>query len=55
MSCFSKTSGNEFCHQLQLENFSKPGKTLVGSDSHTPAYIEQWGMIAIRAGLDVTQ
>lgn len=28
--------GNGICHQLHLENFAKPGVTLVGSDSHTP-------------------
>jgi aconitate hydratase len=28
--------GNGICHQLHLENFAKPGKTLIGSDSHTP-------------------
>lgn len=28
--------GNGICHQLHLENFAKPGKTLLGSDSHTP-------------------
>lgn len=45
--------GNGVCHQLQLENFSKPGKTLVGSDSHTPT-CGAMGMIAIGAGgLDV--
>ena len=32
---FSKP-GNGVCHQLQLENFAKPGKTLVGSDSPIP-------------------
>lgn len=49
---FSKP-GNGVCHQLQLENFSKPGKTLVGSDSHTPT-CGATGMIAIGAGgLDV--
>ena len=32
---FSKP-GNGICHQLQLENYGKPGKTLLGSDSHTP-------------------
>ena len=49
---FSKP-GNGVCHQLQLENFSKPGKTLVGSDSHTPT-CGAMGMIAIGAGgLDV--
>lgn len=45
--------GNGVCHQLHLENFSKPGKTLVGSDSHTPTS-GAMGMIAIGAGgLDV--
>ena len=49
---FSKP-GNGVCHQLQLENFSKPGKTLVGSDSQTPT-CGAMGMIAIGAGgLDV--
>ena len=49
---FSKP-GNGVCHQLQLENFSKPGKTLVGPDSHTPT-CGAMGMIAIGAGgLDV--
>lgn len=28
--------GNGICHQLHLERFSKPGQTLIGSDSHTP-------------------
>lgn len=28
--------GNGICHQLHLENFARPGATLVGSDSHTP-------------------
>ncbi len=28
--------GTGICHQLHLENFAKPGKTLIGSDSHTP-------------------
>lgn len=49
---FSKP-GNGVCHQLQLENFSKPGQTLIGSDSHTPT-CGAMGMIAIGAGgLDV--
>ena len=49
---FSKP-GNGVCHQLQLENFAKPGKTLVGSDSHTPT-CGAMAMIAIGAGgLDV--
>lgn len=49
---FSKP-GNGICHQLQLENYGKPGKTLLGSDSHTPTG-GGLGMIAIGAGgLDV--
>ncbi|WP_249029165.1 aconitate hydratase [Tannockella kyphosi] len=49
---FSKP-GNGVCHQLQLENFSKAGETLVGSDSHTPT-CGAMSMIAIGAGgLDV--
>ena len=49
---FSKP-GNSICHQLQLENYGKPGKTLLGSDSHTPTG-GGLGMIAIGAGgLDV--
>ena len=47
------TPGNGICHQLQLENYGKPGKTLLGSDSHTPTG-GGLGMIAIGAGgLDV--
>ena len=49
---FSKP-GNGICHQVQLERFSKPGKTLLGSDSHTPT-CGGAGMLAIGAGgLDV--
>ncbi len=45
--------GNGICHQVHLERFGKPGKTLVGSDSHTPTG-GGMGMIAIGAGgLDV--
>ncbi len=45
--------GNGICHQLHLERFSIPGKTLLGSDSHTPTS-GGVGMIAIGAGgLDV--
>jgi aconitate hydratase len=29
-------AGTGICHQLHLENFAKPGTTLIGSDSHTP-------------------
>lgn len=46
-------AGNGICHQLHLERFGVPGKTLIGSDSHTPTG-GGLGMIAIGAGgLDV--
>ena len=49
---FSKP-GNGICHQVFLERFSKPGETLIGSDSHTPT-AGGVGMLAIGAGgLDV--
>ncbi len=49
---FSKP-GNGICHQVNLERFSKPGKTLLGSDSHTPT-CGGVGMLGIGAGgLDV--
>ncbi len=41
--------GNGICHQLHLERFGKPGKTLLGSDSHTPT-CGGLGMLAIGAG-----
>ena len=45
--------GNGICHQVHLERFGAPGKTLIGSDSHTPTG-GGIGMIAIGAGgLDV--
>jgi aconitate hydratase len=45
--------GNGICHQVHLERFGIPGKTLLGSDSHTPTN-GGIGMIAIGAGgLDV--
>ena len=45
--------GNGICHQIHLERFGIPGKTLLGSDSHTPTG-GGIGMIAIGAGgLDV--
>ncbi len=48
-------AGNGICHQVHLERFGKPGKTLIGSDSHTPT-CGALGMIAIGAGgLDVAQ
>ncbi len=49
---FSKP-GNGICHQLFLERFASPGKTLIGSDSHTPT-AGGIGMLAMGAGgLDV--
>ncbi len=45
---FSKP-GNGICHQLHLERFGAPGKTLLGSDSHTPTG-GGIGMLAIGAG-----
>jgi aconitate hydratase len=45
--------GNGICHQVHLERFGIPGKTLLGSDSHTPT-AGGLGMLAIGAGgLDV--
>jgi aconitate hydratase len=45
--------GNGICHQVFLERFARPGKTLIGSDSHTPT-AGGMGAIAIGAGgLDV--
>ena len=49
---FSKPGGG-ICHQVHLEQFARPGKTLVGSDSHTPT-AGGIGSLAIGAGgLDV--
>ncbi len=49
---FSK-AGNGICHQVHLERFGAPGKTLIGSDSHTPTG-GGIGMLAFGAGgLDV--
>ncbi|MBM3292587.1 aconitate hydratase, partial [Candidatus Bathyarchaeota archaeon] len=49
---FSK-AGNGICHQVFLERFAKPGKILLGSDSHTPTS-GGVGMLSIGAGgLDV--
>ena len=46
-------AGNGICHQVHLERFGAPGKTLLGSDSHTPTG-GGLGMLAIGAGgLDV--
>ena len=46
--CFSRP-GNGICHQVHLERFGKPGKTLIGSDSHTPTG-GGIGMLAFGAG-----
>ena len=45
--------GNGICHQVHLERFARPGKTLIGSDSHTPT-AGGIGCLAMGAGgLDV--
>ena len=46
--------GNSICHQVHLERFGIPGKTLIGSDSHTPTG-GGIGMLSVRRrlGLDV--
>ena len=50
--CLSRP-GNGICHQVHLERFGVPGKTLIGSDSHTPT-AGGLGMLAFGAGgLDV--
>jgi aconitate hydratase len=50
---FFSRPGNGICHQVHLERFARPGKTLLGSDSHTPT-AGGVGSIAIGAGgLDV--
>ena len=41
--------GNGICHQVHLERFGKPGKTLIGSDSHTPT-AGGLGMLSFGAG-----
>ncbi len=53
VGAYHSRPGNGICHQVHLERFGKPGKTLLGSDSHTPTG-GGMGMIAIGAGgLDV--
>lgn len=42
-------AGNGICHQVHLERFSRPGKTLLGTDSHTPT-CGAVGMFAFGAG-----
>lgn len=50
---FFSRPGNGICHQVHLERFGRPGKTLLGSDSHTPTS-GGLGLLAIGAGgLDV--
>ncbi len=50
---FFSRPGNGICHQVHLERFGVPGKTLLGSDSHTPTG-GGIGMLAVGAGgLDV--
>jgi len=50
---FFSRPGNGICHQVHLERFGAPGKTLLGSDSHTPTG-GGLGMLAIGSGgLDV--
>ena len=45
--------GNGICHQVHLERFARPGRTLIGSDSHTPT-AGGIGSLAMGAGgLDV--
>lgn len=45
--------GNGICHQLHVENFAKPGTTLIGSDSHTPTAGGVGAMAMGAGGLDV--
>jgi len=53
LGAYHSRPGNGICHQVHLERFSKPGTTLLGSDSHTPT-AGGMAMIAIGAGgLDV--
>ncbi|MBS3820547.1 MAG: aconitate hydratase [Planctomycetes bacterium] len=53
LGAYHSRPGNGICHQVHLERFGVPGKTLLGSDSHTPTG-GGIGMVAIGAGgLDV--
>lgn len=45
--------GNGICHQVHLERFAKPGKTLLGSDSHTPTAGGMGALAMGAGGLDV--
>ncbi|RKY91275.1 aconitate hydratase, partial [candidate division KSB1 bacterium] len=49
LGAFFSPPGNGICHQIHLERFAVPGKTLLGSDSHTPT-AGALGMLAIGAG-----
>ena len=50
---YCSRAGNGICHQVFLERFAVPGKTLLGADSHTPS-AGGAGMLAIGSwGLDV--
>lgn len=46
-------AGNGICHQVHLERFALPGKTLLGSDSHTPTAGGIGSFAAGAGGLDV--
>ena len=46
-------AGNGICHQVHLERFARPGKTLLGSDSHTPTAGGIASFAAGAGGLDV--
>ncbi len=53
VGAYHSRPGNGICHQVHLERFARPGRALIGSDSHTPTG-GGMGMIAIGAGgLDV--
>ena len=53
VGAFHSRPGNGICHQVHLERFARPGRTLLGSDSHTPT-AGGMGSLAIGAGgLDV--
>lgn len=47
--------GNGICHQVHLERFAKPGKTLIGSDSHTPTAGVLASIAMGAGGLDVAK
>jgi len=53
VGAYHSRPGNGICHQVHFERFARPGRTLLGSDSHTPT-AGGMGMVAIGAGgLDV--